>query len=274
MRRSFETTAGSPRARDGTKSTGVKSAGRTLDILELLARTSRPVSHADVATRTLIPKSSLTQLLRTLESRGYVESLGDGGPFRLGRTAHLLGYGVDVQGLVARARPAMESLTEQASQSSALNLLKGDVVERAYGITALHGIAVHEGVRAPLYASSAGKLFLAHMSPSEVEQYFERVELRPLARRSIRSLGELHRQIRNARAEQVAYSQDEFTDGVVGLSAPVLDAKGIMVAAIGLAVPTPVFLGRRASLIRALQHSALSASASVAAVVGSSLPND
>ena len=242
----------------------VKSASRTLDLLEFLAQISQPVSHAELCLRTGIPKSSLTQLLRTLQARNYVESLGEGGPFRLGLAAHhLIAYGLDVQRLVACIQPAMEDLAKLSSHSCGLNLLKGDFVERVHGITAPTGLAMHEGVRAPLYASSAGKLFLARMTSADLEHYFERVQLRPIAKRSIRSLGELHRQIHSARTEGVAYSRDEFTNGVVGLSAPVDGKNGNMMAAIGIAVPTPVFDKSRAALTRMLEVAARGASTAV-----------
>ncbi|MBA2672748.1 IclR family transcriptional regulator [Ramlibacter sp.] len=249
------------------RSASVKSASRTLDLLECLAKSSQPMSHSDIAWRTSIPKSSLTQLLRTLQSRDYVESMGEGGPFRLGSAAHqLIAFGLDVQRLIACAQPAMQDLADATSQSCALNLLKGDLVERVHRIKGASGLPLHDGVRAPLYASSAGKLFLARLSSAELESYFERVELLPLARRSIRSLGELHRQISSARLEGIAYSQDEFTDGVVGLSAPVVDGGGQMLAAIGLAVPTAEFAARRAMLTKALQSAAKSASSVVAEI--------
>jgi DNA-binding IclR family transcriptional regulator len=254
----------SPGVKRPPRPADVKSASRTLDLLESFAKASQPLSHAELALRTAIPKSSLTELLRTLQARDYVEALGDGGPFRLGPAAqHLIAYGLDVQRLVACIEPAMQALAEQSTHSCGLNLLKADVVERVHGITAPSGLAMHEGVRAPLYASSAGKLFLARMDDAQLEQYFERVELRPLARRSIRSLGELHRQIHSARTEGVAYSRDEFTNGVVGLSAPVLDADGRMIAALGVAVPTAVFDQARAAVTRMLEAAAGSASAAV-----------
>jgi DNA-binding IclR family transcriptional regulator len=247
-----------------TRSANVKSASRTLDLLECLAESSQPISHSELSARTSIPKSSLTQLLRTLQCRDYVESMGDGGPFRLGSAAHqLIAFGLDVQRLIACAQPAMQSLADATSQSCALNLLKGDFVERVHRIKGASGLPLHEGVRAPLYASSAGKLFLARLSPTELESYFERVELLPLAKRSIRSLGELPRQISRARSEGIASSQDEFTDGVVGFSAPVVDSGGRMLAAIGLAVPTAEFAARRTMLTKVLHSAARSASSVV-----------
>ncbi|RYZ00913.1 MAG: MarR family transcriptional regulator, partial [Comamonadaceae bacterium] len=62
----------------------VKSAFRVLDLLELLAGTGRAMTHSELARRSGIPKSSLTQLLRTLVQRGYVDQVPESLQFQLG----------------------------------------------------------------------------------------------------------------------------------------------------------------------------------------------
>jgi DNA-binding IclR family transcriptional regulator len=247
-------------------SKGVKSAYRTLDLLETLAKSDRAVSHSELSARMAIPKSSLTQLLKTLESRAYVESLGPSGPYRLGLSAvNLIRRGLDVQRLLSIAKPHMENLTAVSGYSCGLNILCGDYVERVLGVTAPRavGYAMHEGVRAPLYASSSGKLFLAHMKSNHVESYLGRVELRPITRRSVRSTSELRRQIELAREEGVAYSKDEFTNGIVGFSVPVLNARSKMAASLGLAIPTEEYDSKREFLILKLRSSARLISAQI-----------
>lgn len=232
----------------------MKSAFRTLDLLEALAKAPRALTHAELAQRTAIPKSSLSQLLHTLQVRGYVEPLGPHGPFRLGRAAlHLIGHGLDVQRIAASAQPCMEALSQEAGYSSGLNVLSGDFVERVRGVTAPLGFAMHEGVRAPLYASSSGKLYLARMKEDDVEAYLSRTVLRPITKRSVHSCGDLRQQIVRARAEGVAYSREEFTNGVVGLSVPVLDVHTRMIACLGLAVPATDFESKRKMLVALLR---------------------
>src|SRR5258708_39557048 len=51
----------------------VKSAARVLDILELLVRSEEPMALKDLVSILALPKSSAHALLRTLQSRGYVE---------------------------------------------------------------------------------------------------------------------------------------------------------------------------------------------------------
>ena len=64
----------------------VKSADRVLDLFELLAHSGREMPHSEIAEVLQIPKSSLTQLLRNLIGRGYVEVTPNGRGYRLGAT--------------------------------------------------------------------------------------------------------------------------------------------------------------------------------------------
>ena len=51
----------------------VKSAQRVIDILELFESECRPLRVADIVERLGLPQSSVSMLLRTLVSRGYME---------------------------------------------------------------------------------------------------------------------------------------------------------------------------------------------------------
>ena len=55
------------------ESGSVKSAMRVLDLLEYLRRWNAAQTHTQIAAQLAIPKSSLTQLLKTLVSRGYLD---------------------------------------------------------------------------------------------------------------------------------------------------------------------------------------------------------
>src|SRR5437879_4436188 len=55
-----------------------------LYLLELRAQAGREMSHSDISETLEIPKSSLTQLLKNLQARGYVETTPNGRGYRLG----------------------------------------------------------------------------------------------------------------------------------------------------------------------------------------------
>nr|WP_315593823.1 IclR family transcriptional regulator [uncultured Cupriavidus sp.] len=215
-----------------------------LDILELLASTGRAMTHAEIARRTGIPKSSLTQLLNNLDARGYVEQVQNSNAIRLGEGAFSLARrGRGTRELVEIAYPHMERLTAATGESSALSLLNDDMAERVCSVNSSQAVlyAMHVGVRAPLYAHSAGKTLLAWMSTAEREDYFQRIKLARLTDRTILSMAELRRQVQQIRATGIATSMGEFTPGIVGVAAPVRDIHGRVFASVGVAFPAARF---------------------------------
>ncbi len=224
----------------------VKSADRVLDVLELLAVLGRSLSHTEIAQRTGIPKSSLTQILRNLVERNYVYMDPVNRRYQLGEGAYALArQGANITRMVQIAQPALDQLTESIQESSALYILQGDHTERICSARATRArlYSMHLGVRAPLYAASSGKMFLAMMSPEARETYLARVRFERLTDRTLQSATALRRQLPKIRQEQVAFSQGEFTTDVLGISVPVFNRDLAMIAAVGIAGPASRLLG-------------------------------
>lgn len=62
----------------------VKSADRTLEILEFCGRQRHPVAHAEIAGTLGIPKSSVSALLGNMVERDYLTLLPDSNGYSLG----------------------------------------------------------------------------------------------------------------------------------------------------------------------------------------------
>src|SRR5258705_11889923 len=104
----------------------VKSADRVLDLFELLAHAGREMSHSEIAEVLQIPKSSLSQLLKNLIARGYVEVTVNGRGYRLGVT--LLGLSQRagrIRHLATQSAPFLADLTRKTRETSTVNLVQG-----------------------------------------------------------------------------------------------------------------------------------------------------
>lgn len=218
----------------------VKSAVRVLDLLELLASTGRTMTHAEIGRRTGIPKSSLTALLHSLETRGYVEQAAGSLQYQLGEGTYALARrGAHNRDLLQASARWLQKLMDATGESAGLSVLRDDMAERISSSQSPQAVlySVHVGVMQPLYASSAGKVLLAWMSAAQREAYLRRVSLQPRTERTIRSIAVLRRQLRRIREEGVGWSFGEFTAGIVGIAVPVLDVHGRAIASLGLALP-------------------------------------
>ncbi len=104
----------------------VKSAARVLDILELLARSDEPMALKDLVSVLALPKSSAHALLRTLQSRGYVErDAADRYALNEALRQSTGWIGGPEAHLAAVARPVMEQLRDELEESVFLGVREG-----------------------------------------------------------------------------------------------------------------------------------------------------
>ena len=218
----------------------VKSADRVLDLFELLAHAGREISHSDIAETLQIPKSSLTQLLRNLIARGYVEITASGRGYRLGATLLSLSHSAgQARDLVAQVDGFLADITRETGESSALNQRKGDQAEVMATVLGPARLVTHMrlGDLAPLYATSGGKAILAHMPVEDQDDYLSRVRFEPATPATLRSAKALQQQLGRVRDTGYSYSHEEWTPGIVGVGVAVLDGSGKPLGAVNVAIP-------------------------------------
>lgn len=225
----------------------VKSADRVLDLLELLNRSTRAMSHTDLAEALGIPKSSLSQLLRSLVARGYValapgrNTYEPGPAFRELQRRHR--GAIDWK---AVALPVLKRLTEATGESSSFSLYRDGYVERIVGVDSPQVLTYRmtPGTRFVLHSSSAGKAVLAALPTEEREALLEKARLERKTEATIRSMAELRRQLTRAAREGLAYSRGEHVLGVCAIAAAVRRHDGYPIGAVIVAVPEVRFKGQ------------------------------
>lgn len=225
------------------------------------------MTHAEIVQALGIPKSSLSHLLATLRTRGYVEFLPERRTYVLGKAvAALAQQTMQLHDVIALIGPVLQSLTEATNESSALGMLKGDYMEVVAKVDSPHRFLYHLrlGDTAPLYASSGGKVILAHLPAEMLEEYLGRVQMNQITPQTIVSKSELRQELKEAARTGFAYSREELTLGVTSVSMAVRNGAGIPICALSIGAPVQRFdksLDRRAR--RALQHAVLEVQQSV-----------
>jgi DNA-binding IclR family transcriptional regulator len=236
----------------------VKSADRVLDVFELLAMHGRSISHSEISHALSIPKSSLTQLLRNLQDRGYLAFDEVERKYLLGpRFAELAERNSQTDDLIELARPLLLDVTRATGESSALNVRDGDqlkVVATAHGD---HRLISHMrlGDLAPLHATSGGKAILAFLPYDAVEAHIARIGLPNVTAATITRPDALYAQLASVRSTHVADVFEEFTPGIVGIAMPVLSSDGYPLASLNVAMPSVRYNEQaRARVIQALRR--------------------
>lgn len=233
-----------PATAQTTEQSAAKSATRALDLLEYLRRWGSEKTHTEIVMDLGIPKSSLTQLLRTLVNRHYLSYAPASKGYELGpaitRLARSVRGGNDIASI---AQSVLEWVTAETQESSALNVVKGHDSEVIAGVISSHRLLYHMrvGDTAPLYAISGGKALLAFLPDELLAEYLTHARLEPITPLTIRTVAALRRELAKVRATGVASVVEEFTPGIVGVARPILEASGHPVASINVAVPTTRF---------------------------------
>lgn len=199
------------------------------------------MSHTEIAEALGIPKSSLTQLLRNMTGRGWLAYSPVSKGYSLGTAFTKLARRVgQSQDLVSLAGPVLAQLTAQTSESSAMNVLKGDTAAVVATVLGPQRLVSHMrlGDAAPLYATSGAKVILAFLPVEVQEDYLRRVTFEPATPRTIRSADVLREQLKVIRKERLAYSFDEWTPGITGMARPIMSAEGDVLASLNVAMPS------------------------------------
>ncbi len=150
----------------------VKSAARALDILEVFAQRREPLSATELGTCLGYPKSSLSVLLRSLVTQGYLSvSARDQAYFPTLKVARLGDW--VVAALIGSER-LLDSLAEIRSATSETVTLTAPINLQMRCLHALIGtqpisLQVEEGVRLPMMGTAVGAAWLSSLPAAEAE---------------------------------------------------------------------------------------------------------
>ncbi len=225
---------------DAAPSSSVKSAMRTLDILELLVAQGRPLAAHEIATALAIPVSSLSYLLNTLADRGYVERSGRRyGP---GEGLNRLQPGQMADTVVQLAGPIVRSLKVRLNETAGFFVPKGHEVEAAVSEIGNHALryTLDVGQHAPMHAFAAGKAILATYDEAELTEYFAQSERTAFTGRTLTTEAELRAELAEIRRTGIGRTREEHTPGIHGI-AKVVMAGGRAVGAVSVAIPLARF---------------------------------
>ena len=141
------------------------------------------------------------------------------------------------------ARPFIEELQHITGETVSLYVQEGvnricvDRLESDQNVRVVARI----GRNIPLYAGSAGKLFLACLPDEELDIILSNTDLEPLTPFTIINLEELRQQAAIIRNQGYSISHREWTVDASGVSAPIFNQRAQMIAAFTVSGPTERF---------------------------------
>ena len=221
-------------------SSGPKALSRVLDLLTLLARHSGGMSLSEISAAMAIPKTTLLDTLRGLSESGHL--LQDGNRFRLGGSAYRMAGTIMASWSPSDTiRYYLRDLAAQTRESVGFAIADWEIGQVIYtdGVNSTQPVhyAMRVGLRAPLYASAAGRVLLAHSPAEKVAEYLAHARLKSLTAATRTSPDEILSHLAEIRALGYCASFGEMLKDTASIAMPVQDPMGNTIGALMLAAP-------------------------------------
>lgn len=227
---------------------------RAFSILEVLARTRRALTLAELAEESRLPKPTVHRILKSLRDLGYVGQGDRGGAYELSaRLASLHEYSRD-EAVREKARPLMERLHAAFDETVNLGLLEGIYVRYAHVIETTQPLRwiVKPGARDSFETTALGRAIVAHLPAEQRARLVAKACAAMPSRGRKAARAALEQELAATRERGCALEEEETVAGVACLAISLVDL-GEPLAAVSVSVPVHRLSGRqRAAIIAAM----------------------
>jgi DNA-binding IclR family transcriptional regulator len=212
-----------------------RALSRAIDVLFAFTATRKELTLAELADLCGLSKATLLRYLEVLRSYRLVERSGN--VYHLGLGSFELGSNflanLDVLHV---ARRFMEDLAADCSETVSLAIADGAEVvytDIARGQAEI-GVQSRVGARQPAHCSALGKVLLAWTPVAHREEHLYAQPLLRLTPHTICERGALEAELERIRERGCAYDEEERSEGIRCVAAPIRDYTGTVVAAISV----------------------------------------
>lgn len=200
----------------------------------------------DIAQELELPKSTVYRHLNTLEQNTYI--IKNNNRYYLSLKFLRLGEYTKQRkrayGLASSIVEDIASETNERAQFSVLEQNSAVLIHWAMGERAVL-TNTRVGQRLPLYCSSSGKAILSQMMRENVKSILDKIEFREHTDQTIVDAGELKEELTAVRSRGYSFNDEEYINGLRGVSVPIFDEKSDMIGALTVGGPANRLAGKR-----------------------------
>lgn len=217
----------------------LSSVTNALRILKAFSTFEPSKRVTDLAKSLGLAKSTVSRLLSTLASEGFVVKDEKTHEYKLGLSvltlSGILTNNLDIH---SEAAPVLNNLVNSTGETAHLAILDGIDTIYIHKEECNHPVRIltHLGRRNPSYCTSSGKVLLAFNNDNIVDQVIEN-GLVAHTSNSITNPDELRSELETIQSKGYAVSTEELTEGTRSIAAPIKDYTGKVVSAITVVGP-------------------------------------
>ena len=219
--------------------TRLSSVAMAVRLLKTFSEGEAEIGVTSLSRRLGVAKSTVYRLASTLVSEGLLEQNPETEKYRLGMSLFALGALVRQRMNVATdARPFLFHLREATGETVHLAILEGPDIVFVLNLESNHAIRMRAdlGARKPAFCTADGRAMLAFQPQDVVNDVLGR-RLVPRTPKTIIDAGQIRAALEEVRALGFATEDEQSELGMRSVAAPIRNANGRVVAAIGLAGP-------------------------------------
>jgi len=225
-----------------------KSLQKALRILLYLGENGPELGVTQLASGLSLNKTTVHRLLNAMKKFDLIEKNPEGDRYRLGLKLHELGTrAVESRTLRSEAHRFLLELSRASHETVSLAVPgPGGVLclDRVDSRDSIATVRTPIGARFPAHCAAVAKAALAYLPEDELDAILSIAGLKPYTSFTLTSLSEIKKDLRQVAARGYALDSQEFERGLSGVAAPVRSREGRVIAAVGMAGPTPRFRGK------------------------------
>lgn len=210
---------------------------KSVQILDVLAASPEAVRFSDVIRKADLTKSSGHRILSVLTNEGLVAYDEDSRTYRLGNRimgwALRLWNSLDLQQIADEDMRWLNRQTEQHSVLAVLDRAEIIFIKMVESRAPLR-MASNVGSRAPVHCTALGKAMVAFLPEDKRRRLVGQIEFTRHTDNTITSSEDFEIELERVRKQGFALADQEETNEVRGLAAPIFDYQGNIVAAVNV----------------------------------------
>lgn len=217
----------------------LSSVGSAIQLLKAFSEERVDLGISELSRRLGVAKSTVHRLAATLAAEGLLEQDRETEKYRLGIALFRLGALVRRRmDISSQGRPYLYELREKTKETVHLAILDGTEIMYVYNLESTQAIRMRSdlGVRKPAYCTAEGQAILAFQPQAVLDAVIVQ-GLSPRTPQTITDPAKLIKALAVVRQRGCAIEDEESEIGMRGISAPIRNDAGEVVAAVGLAGP-------------------------------------
>ena len=227
----------SPRA----SSLFIGSTEKSFQVLQAFNGSQRHMTLADIARAADLDRSATQRVVHTLEQLGYLCRIPESRQYGLTSKVLQLSYNyLRANELVDKASPYLLEISRTLGETTNLQELDGSdivFVARFHG-RHLVNVDFNVGARLPAFFTSSGNAILSRFSHARRLEILQKTRLVPITPFTEVNPERLLARVQSMAEKGYAIVSNETVLGDISVSAPIIDHRGMAVAAINISVPT------------------------------------